>query len=72
MSGTIANGTPTYGAEVKKLAGVGTEVSAFSFTYSNGIINEGYVVINNHVYHLTSGSWKAETSMTAIPDTFGS
>ncbi len=72
MAGTIATGTPTYGAEVTKLAGVGSEVSAFSFTYSGGIINEGYVVINNHVYHLTSGSWKVETSMTAIPDTFGS
>jgi len=61
MSGTITQ-ADSYGSKVlgtSGLAGVGSEVSAFSFEYSNGIITGGTVTINGHTYTLASGAWSA-------------
>lgn len=57
MDGVMANGTPTYGEKVKTLAGVDTEVSSFTFNYTDGIITGGNVVINGHTYVLSGNAW---------------
>ena len=62
---TLTNGKTTYLSTVGKyeelvykLAGVDTtKVTAYSFTYANGIITTGTVTINGHVYKITNGSW---------------
>ena len=64
--GAAATGSE-YGASVTDLAGVDSNaVSAFSFTYTNYIITEGTVTINNQAYELTITNgvpkWDAPTT----------
>ncbi|MBR7089603.1 MAG: type II secretion system protein [Lachnospiraceae bacterium] len=70
MSGTIAGATAdaTSTVAAKKyvkmtytLSGVdANKVTAYSFTYANGVITNGTVTINGHVYTLgTDGTWTA-------------
>ncbi len=61
MNGTMANTTKDYGATVFTLAGVNstTDVTAFSFDYTGGIITGGTVTIKGHTYTLSGGQWSA-------------
>ena len=66
MSGTTASATSTqtkdkYLKMTYTLSGVDSgKVTAYSFTYVKGIITEGSVTINGHVYTLgTDGNWTA-------------
>ena len=74
MDGVISEATKDtntdYGAKVTELAGVkNTDVTAFIFTFTDGIIDEGYVTIKSQYYHLTStGTWEPAES---VPGTFG-
>ena len=62
MDGVMSKSTGTYGAKVTQLAGVGTEVSDFSFNYTDGIITDGTVTINGHIYMLSGSGWSVSGS----------
>ncbi len=59
MDGKLANGSGDYGNLVYTLSGVkNTDVTAFTFNYTGGIITDGNVTINGHVYYLNNGAWQ--------------
>ena len=61
MDGVISDKSGTYGSDVLVLAGVkNTDVTAFNFKFTDGIIEEGYVTVKGKFYHLTTGgTWEA-------------
>jgi len=66
VSGTTTTYTGgKYAEMVYKLSGVdASKVSAFTFKYTNGIIESGNVTINEHIYYLSNGSWSTTAPTT--------